>query len=133
MSKMDQTEFQEFIDGPWIAHLVAVQADGTSHVAPVWYEYADGRFLVFTPGTSVKLGHIRNDPRVAISIASEGEPYRYVTANGIAEISADEVHEQALSIARRYRGDRAERFLEDLKDLYIIAVTPTKLSTYVGD
>jgi PPOX class probable F420-dependent enzyme len=133
MSKMDQATFQAFIDAPRIAHLIAVESDGTPHVAPVWYEYTGGQFLVFTPGTSVKLGHIRYDPRVAISIASEGEPYHYVTANGAAKINDGDVHHQAFSIARRYRGDGAERFLAELKDLHLITMTPSRFSSYIGD
>jgi len=133
MPKMDQATFQAFIDAPRIAHLIAVESDGTPHVAPVWYEYKGGQFFVFTPGTSVKLAHIRQNPRVAISNASEGEPYHYVTVNGAAMIGDGDGHQQALSITRRYRGDGAESFLNGLKDLHLITITPTRFSSYIGD
>ncbi|MEE8519524.1 MAG: PPOX class F420-dependent oxidoreductase [Dehalococcoidia bacterium] len=132
MTKMDQTAFDAFISAPRIAHLVTLHPDGAPHAAPVWYEYTGGRFFVFTPGTSVKLDKIRRDPRVTISIASEDEPYRYVTAEGVAGLTSEGVDAQVLSIATRYRGTGAKRFLAPLQDLHLISITPSKLSTYVG-
>ena len=132
MPKMDEQTFRDFVDGARIAHLVTLQADGSPHVAPVWYEHMGGQFLVFTPGTSLKLVNIRRDSRVVISIAGESEPYHYVTVEGAAELASGDVAEQAESIAKRYRGAKAKDFIASLDDLHLITITPTKLTTYVG-
>ena len=40
-----------FLARPLVGMLATLRANGSPHVAPVWFEFADGCFLVFTHET----------------------------------------------------------------------------------
>ena len=51
MSKMDYQTMAAFLAQPLSAVFVTLRADGSPHAAPVWYEFTDGEFRVFTSDT----------------------------------------------------------------------------------
>ena len=48
--------------------------------------------------------NILNNPKVALSVANNDSPYRYVIIEGEAEVSKDDLLERATQIVARYRG-----------------------------
>ena len=62
MALMTPEELEEFFAAPLVAHLTTLRADGSPHTAPVWYDYRDGRFLVFTWDKAVKVANLERDP-----------------------------------------------------------------------
>ncbi|MGR6319516.1 PPOX class F420-dependent oxidoreductase [Micromonospora soli] len=93
--------------------LATVRADGSPHVAPVWF-VLDGDDLVFTTGaTSVKGRNLRRDPRAALTVDEERPPYAFVLVRGPVGISEDlaEMRDRSTRIAARYLGEElAERY-----------------------
>ena len=91
---------------PLVAHL-ATCADGDPHVAPVWYDYRDGRVEVATTGR--KLANLRANPRVALSVQKDegGRPEWGVVVRGTATVVEDEAETRAAirRINRRYGTD----------------------------
>ena len=64
-------------------------ADGSPHVAPVWF-ILDGEDLVFmTEASSVKGRAMLNDPRVTICVDDERPPYAFAIIRGKVSISRD--------------------------------------------
>ena len=61
MATMSQSEMVEFLAAPRIAHLVTLRPDGSPHVAPVWYEYVDGDFLIWTSRKFQKSKNLAGD------------------------------------------------------------------------
>ncbi len=88
---------------PLMAHL-ATSVDDRPHVAPVWYDYADGVVEVLTGGR--KLRDIRANPKVALSVqkAVGGDAEWMVAIHGTAEIGEDEAatREAARRINKKY-------------------------------
>ncbi|SDM52290.1 Pyridoxamine 5'-phosphate oxidase [Halogranum gelatinilyticum] len=74
---------------PVMAHL-ATCSDGRPHVAPVWYDYADGVVEILTTGR--KLANIRENPLVALSVQKDegGQAEWMVSLLGTAEVVEDE-------------------------------------------
>lgn len=137
MPIMTQQEIKQFLDRPLIAHITSLRADGSAHTVPIWYEYDDARFYVFTPSLSVKITHLKRDPRLTISIASEDEPYRYVVASGVAALSTTRVLERGGAIASRYRGEAGPAFAQSVDAEYggvtIVMLAPKQLITWVSE
>ncbi|MBI2723776.1 MAG: PPOX class F420-dependent oxidoreductase [Chloroflexi bacterium] len=71
---------RRFVEKPRIARLATINRDGTPHVAPVWYRYAEGAFLVLTERGSQKHRNIERDARVTLCIDDERPPYHTVLA-----------------------------------------------------
>jgi PPOX class probable F420-dependent enzyme len=136
MAQMTPEQLTAFLVEPNIAHFVTVRADGSPHAVPLWYEYVDGDFYIFTPSTSFKLKNLARDLHMTLSIASEAKPYRYVVANGTAEILEGDVGERVVSIASRYEGaEGGAAYYESLKQRFkvvVIKLTPTHSREWIS-
>lgn len=111
---MTENDWRAFLShGSRTGKVSTVRADGSPHVAPVWY-LLDGDDLVFTTGaTTVKGRNLARDGRVALCVDDERPPYSFVVVRGRAEMSADitELLHWATRIAARYVGEKqADQF-----------------------
>ncbi|WP_367436831.1 PPOX class F420-dependent oxidoreductase [Streptomyces celluloflavus] len=114
--KMTKDEWQNFLsEGTRTAKLATVRADGSPHIAPVWF-LMDGDELVFNTGKdTVKGCNLARDGRVALCVDDERPPFAFVVVEGSVEISEElaDVRHWAARIAARYMGeDRAEEYGE---------------------
>jgi len=69
--------------------LSTVGADGSPHVAPVWYLWTGGEIRVSTPGTTQKVRDIERNPRVALCVDDQVAA-EYLTLYGRADIVTGE-------------------------------------------
>jgi PPOX class probable F420-dependent enzyme len=111
---MTRDELDRFLlAGTRTGKLATTRADGSPHVAPVWF-ILDGDDLVFMTGESTVKGRaMLRDPRVAISIDDENPPFAFAIIEGVVSISRDldEMLPLSIAIARRYVGDElAEQY-----------------------
>ncbi|MER5374328.1 PPOX class F420-dependent oxidoreductase [Streptomyces sp. NPDC002553] len=112
--KMTDEEWRAFVShGTRTGKLSTVRADGSPHVAPIWF-LLDGDEVVFNTGKgSVKGRNLARDGRVALCVDDDRPPFGFVVLRGNASISedVDEVRHWATRIAGRYMGEeRAEEF-----------------------
>ncbi|MFF0383497.1 PPOX class F420-dependent oxidoreductase [Streptomyces sp. NPDC004673] len=112
--KMTDEEWRAFVsDGTRTGKLATVRADGSPHIAPIWF-LLDGDELVFNTGEeTVKGRNLARDPRVALCVDDDRPPFSFVVLNGQARLSEDldDIRRWATRIAARYMGeDRAEEF-----------------------
>ncbi|AKJ14699.1 pyridoxamine 5-phosphate oxidase [Streptomyces incarnatus] len=112
--KMTDEEWRAFVShGTRTGKLSTVRADGSPHVAPIWF-LLDGDELVFNTGKdTVKGRNLARDGRVALCVDDDRPPFHFVVMNGRARLSEnlDELRHWATRIAARYMGeDRAEEY-----------------------
>ncbi|MFB0614975.1 PPOX class F420-dependent oxidoreductase [Streptomyces sp. AGS-58] len=112
--KMTDEEWRAFVsDGTRTGKLSTVRADGSPHVAPIWF-VLDGEELVFNTGKdTVKGRNLARDGRVALCVDDDRPPFHFVVVSGRARLSEDlaEVRLWATRIAARYMGQaRAEEY-----------------------
>lgn len=105
---MTGDELERFLgSGTRTGKLATVRADGSPHVAPVWF-VLDGSDLIFMTGESTIKGKaLLRDPRVAVSVDDEHPPFAFAIVEGTVSISRDleEMLPWSIAIARRYMGD----------------------------
>ncbi|WP_413803120.1 PPOX class F420-dependent oxidoreductase [Streptomyces iranensis] len=111
---MTKDQWQKFVtEGTRTAKLATVRADGSPHLAPVWF-LLDGDDLVFNTGQeTVKGRNLARDGRLTICVDDDRPPFAFVTLRGRAELIDDlgQVRDWATRIAARYMGeDRAEEY-----------------------
>ncbi|MER6306344.1 PPOX class F420-dependent oxidoreductase [Streptomyces sp. NPDC001739] len=112
--KMTNDEWRRFLsEGTRTGKLATVRADGSPHLAPIWF-LLDGDELVFNTGAdTVKGRNLARDGRLALCVDDDRPPFSFVTVQGSAEISDDlaDVRHWATRIAARYMGEgRAEEY-----------------------
>ncbi|MBP8534994.1 PPOX class F420-dependent oxidoreductase [Streptomyces sp. MK37H] len=111
---MTKDQWQKFVtEGTRTAKLATVRADGSPHLAPVWF-LLDSDDLVFNTGQeTVKGRNLARDGRLTICVDDDRPPFAFVTLRGRAELIDDlgQVRDWATRIAARYMGeDRAEEY-----------------------
>ncbi|MET9083081.1 PPOX class F420-dependent oxidoreductase [Streptomyces sp. NPDC090075] len=112
--KMTDEEWRAFVShGTRTGKLSTVNADGSPHVAPIWF-LLEGDDLVFNTGKeTVKGRNLTRDGRVALCVDDDRPPFHFVVLSGRARLSEelDEVRDWATRISARYMGqERAEEF-----------------------
>ncbi|MET8814733.1 PPOX class F420-dependent oxidoreductase [Streptomyces sp. NPDC004549] len=112
--KMTDEEWRAFVSyGTRTGKLATVRADGSPHIAPIWF-LLDGDELVFNTGKeTVKGRNLARDSRVALCVDDDRPPYSFAVLNGDARLTEDldQVRHWATRIAARYVGEeRAEEF-----------------------
>jgi PPOX class probable F420-dependent enzyme len=87
------------------AQLATLMADGSPHVAPVWFEYDGSNILINSAKGRVKDKNIRRDPRVGIDILDPDNPYRHLSLRGkVVEITEKGADEHIDKLTKKYTG-----------------------------
>lgn len=105
-------ELGGFLEEPRVAVLATLRTDGSVLLSPVWHEWRDGGFNVWTGVKDVKTRHLRRDPHATIVVAESEPPLRGVEVRTEAQVIDREVGETAVRIASRYIGDRGAAYVE---------------------
>ncbi len=96
---------RELLDSKNFAHIATVMRDGSPQVTLTWVDRDGDRILINTAEGRTKSANVRRDPRVAISIADQEQPYRAAFIRGRV---VDLVHEGAEAhidkMSRKYHG-----------------------------
>ena len=99
----------KFVSAPRIGRLASIMPDGSPHVAPIWYRFEGGAFLVLTERGSQKHRNVERDPRVVLCIDDEKAPYHTVLVRGMVEIGESPPREWREGLAIHYLGEEAGR------------------------
>ncbi|MFI8801562.1 MULTISPECIES: TIGR03618 family F420-dependent PPOX class oxidoreductase [Micromonospora] len=82
--------------------LCTLRRDGSPHMTPVWFVYADGVWWIGCEGRSVKARNVAADPRVSLALEDGVHP---VVAEGVARLHrADFPPAIVAAFAEKYGG-----------------------------
>jgi PPOX class probable F420-dependent enzyme len=96
---------RELLEAPNYVHLSTLRRDGSPRNWVVWAGLEDERVLICTTDLSMKATHMRNDPRVALSVIDLDNPYRMASLQGrVAEVRGDEGCRYMDPISFKYTG-----------------------------
>jgi PPOX class probable F420-dependent enzyme len=101
-------EARAILEGPALAHLVTISADGSPQVSCVWVGLEGDEIVFGSLGPRRKLDNIVRDPRVALSL--EGSEYtgiglkQYLVVHGRARIEEGGGPELLQRLAHTYLG-----------------------------
>jgi PPOX class probable F420-dependent enzyme len=98
-------EIDAFLAQPNPAIVGTVRPDGAPHTAATWYDWEDGRVLLNMEDTRVRLGYMRANPQVSLTVLEDGNWYHHVTLMGtIVSIDEDPDLCDIDRLALRYTG-----------------------------
>ena len=87
------------------AHFATLMKDGSPQVTPVWVDIDGEYILINTAEGRVKHRNISRDPRVAVSVADQGNPYNMVTVQGtVVEQTTNGADAHIDKMAKKYMG-----------------------------
>jgi PPOX class probable F420-dependent enzyme len=86
-------------------HLATLMPDGSPQVTAVWVDFDGRHILVNTAEGRQKPRNIRRDPRVAIEVISQENPYAHALVRGrVVEVTNDGAEEHIDRLAKKYLG-----------------------------
>jgi len=85
------------------AVVATVSPRGTAHSAATWYDWEDGRVLLNMDETRLRLGYLRENPSVSLTVLALTDWYRHVTLLGsVVSIEEDEGLRDIDRLSMRY-------------------------------
>lgn len=103
MAKLTEQQ-REFLANPFVATVTTLRDDGSPHNTIVWMD-TDGDAVRFnTAEGRAKPEHLRNDPRVAITVVDPQNSFRWISVSGRAELTTEGADEHIDKLAKKYLG-----------------------------
>ncbi|MFH9224202.1 TIGR03618 family F420-dependent PPOX class oxidoreductase [Streptomyces lydicus] len=85
--------------------ITTLRQDGQPVSTATWYLWDDGRVLVNMDEGRKRLEHVRNDPRVSLTVLDDGDWYTHLSLIGrVAELRDDDDLTDIDRLAQRYIG-----------------------------
>ena len=99
-------ELQELLKQANPCVVATIRPDGELHTAATWYEWTDdGEVLLNMDASRKRLGYMRADPRVSLTILMADNWYKHVSLIGrVREIRPDPDLVDINRLAQRYTG-----------------------------
>ena len=95
----------EIIEGKNFAYIATSMPDGSPHTSPVWIDRDGDTLLINTVPGRVKQRNVSRDPRVAISILQEKDPYKHLFIRGrVIEQTQEGALDHINRLAQKYLG-----------------------------
>src|SRR5579864_9568781 len=95
---------RRLVDRPNYAHIATILPDGAPHAVPVWVGLEGEQIAFLTSPGSRKARNIELDPRVAISITEQAQPFSMAQLRG--------------RVTRRVEGDAAWTIIDRISRKY---------------
>ncbi|HEY0452174.1 PPOX class F420-dependent oxidoreductase [Actinophytocola sp.] len=97
-------EISEFLAKPNPAVIATVRPDGQPVSVATWYVWDNGRILVNMDEGRKRLGYLRANPRVSLTVLDGDDWYTHVSLQGHAELRDDPDLTDIDRISRHYTG-----------------------------
>jgi PPOX class probable F420-dependent enzyme len=127
-SELDKKDIQRLFQGRNLAFVSTLSKDGSPHITPVWADMEGDLILINTFETSTKNKNITKDPRIAISVVENNNPYNMVSIKGkVIERTTEGADEHLKKLAKRYLGIGKYYYRKPNHRRIILKVKPEKV------
>jgi PPOX class probable F420-dependent enzyme len=108
--------------------LATLMNDGSPQITPTWVDIQNDKILINTAEGRVKHKNVSRDPRVAISVIDQSNPYNMVTIRGtVEELVAEGADEHIDKLAKKYLGMDKYPFRSPTEKRIILKIKPMKI------
>ncbi|HVA29992.1 MAG TPA: PPOX class F420-dependent oxidoreductase [Gaiellaceae bacterium] len=98
-------ELDALLAQPNPAVVGTVRPDGSPHTAATWYDWEGGRILLNMEDTRLRLGYLRQNPHVSLTVLAAGDWYHHVTLLGrVVSLDEDAELRDIDRLSLRYTG-----------------------------
>ena len=119
---------------PNFAHLATIMPDGSPQVTPVWVEMEGDRIVVNTAEGRIKPRNVRRDPRVAVSIVRQENPYQAAYIRGrVVELRHEGADESIDRLAKKYIGQDRYPWRAPGEQRLILVIEPERVGGQMVD
>ena len=103
-ANLDDPDIRRLFESKNLVYLSSLMKDGSPQVTPTWVDIEDAYILVNTPKGTLKQKNTSQDPRVALAIVNQNNPYHMVTIRGVVieQITGVRAEEHIDKLAKKY-------------------------------
>jgi PPOX class probable F420-dependent enzyme len=101
MAKLTEQQ-REFLANPFVGTATTLRSDGSPHNTVVWIDVEDDAVLFNTAEGRAKPKHLRDDPRVAITVVDPQNAYKWISITGTAELTHEDAEAHIDRLAKKY-------------------------------
>lgn len=103
MAKFTEQQ-KKFLDNPYVGIVTTLREDGSPHSTVVWVDHEDGAVSFNTAFGRAKPANLERDPRVALLVIDPKDPFRWISLDGVAELTTEGADAQIDRLAKKYLG-----------------------------
>ena len=127
-TELDEKDMHRLFQGRNLAFISTLSKDGSPHITPVWADMEDDLILINTFETSAKNRNITRDPRIAISVVENSNPYNMVSIKGrVIEQTTEGADAHLKKLAKRYLGIGKYYYRKPKQRRLILKIKPEKV------
>ncbi len=128
MSKTQLSEHaKKLIDGKNFAVVATLNKDGSPQIAPVWVDREGDVILLNATESRQRYKNLKRDPRVALSIFEQSNPYSKVIIRGKAvELTRKGAKEHIDKLNNKYHGTSKYPYHDPKDPRVIIRIQPER-------
>ena len=128
MAELDQNQTQ-FLEQPFVGVATTLRKDGSPHSTVVWVDVDNGNLSFNTAVGRAKERHIRENPKVALTVVDPQDAYKWVSVSGDAELTTEGADPQIDRLAKKYLGKDEYPWRKPEEQRITVRITPEKVDT----
>lgn len=122
---MLSTEQKEFFSKPNFGHMATLDPDGSPQVTPVWIDVDDQHILVNSAVGRRKVLNVKRDPRVAVEVVEQENPYSMLSVKGtVVEMTTEGADDHINALSKKYLNQDVYPFRQPGEERIIIRIRP---------
>ena len=82
-ANLDDPDIRRLFESKNPVYLSSLMKDDSPQVTPTWVDIEDSYIIVNTPNGTLKPKNTSRDPRVALALTDQNNPYHMVTIRGV--------------------------------------------------
>lgn len=129
--KINDDAIRKLFEEKNLVFLATLMKDGSPHNVSTWVDIKDGTIYINTVSGSTKHKNISRDPRVALAITDQNNPFHTVSIRGkvIEQIIGDEAEKHIDKLAKKYLGvnEYPGRELDPTQKRVILKIKPENI------
>lgn len=123
-------EQRKFLEEKNFAFVATLNKDGSPQVTPTWVDTDGTHVLINVTTTRKKAKNVERDPRVAISVSDQSNPYRMITIQGrvVEQILGKEAEDHIDKMAKKYLAKDKYPYRQPNEQRLLLKVEPISIA-----
>lgn len=133
MPELTEAQRKFIADNPYVGTVTTLRRDGSPHATVVWVDAENGTVSFNTAVGRAKERHLRNDPRLSLTVVDPENTYQWVSITGRAELTTEGADDQIDRLAKKYIGEEKYPWRSPDEQRISVKITPEKVDAYGFD
>jgi PPOX class probable F420-dependent enzyme len=133
MSELTDEQRKFIAENPYVGTVTTLRRDGSPHATVVWVEANNGTISFNTVVGRAKERHLREDPRLSLTVVDPEDSYRWVSISGRGELTTEGADAQIDRLAKKYLGQDEYPWRQPDEQRISVDITPEQVDAYGFD